>query len=78
MKGVQDGPNYLATYFAENPLTKAALNQLPNSVAWLPFPGTRGFEAEQVLVEAREAILNGASVEQELASAENRLNRILR
>lgn len=78
VKGVQDDPNYLATYFAENPLTKAALDQLPNSVAWLPFPGTRGFEAEQVLVEAREAILNGSSVEQELASAENRLNRILR
>lgn len=78
VKGVQDDPNYLAGYFAENPLTKAALDQLPYSVAWLPFPGTRGFEAEQVLVEAREAILNGASVEKELANAESRLNRILR
>lgn len=78
VKGVQDDPKYLATYFAENPLTKAALDQLPNAVAWLPFPGPRGFEAEQILVEAREAILNGASVEKELANAENRLNRILR
>lgn len=78
VKGVQDDPKYLANYFAENPLTKAALDQLPYSVAWLPFPGARGFEAEQVLVEAREAILNGASVEKELANAETRLNRILR
>lgn len=78
VKGVQDDPKYLATYFAENPLTKAALDQLPSAVAWLPFPGPRGLEAEQVLVEAREAILNGADVAKELANAENRLNRILR
>src|SRR5690606_4320401 len=74
VKGVQDDPKYLATYFAENPLTKAALDQLPSAVAWLPFPGPRGLEAEQVLVEAREAILNGADVAKELANAENRLN----
>ncbi|NLJ80197.1 MAG: ABC transporter substrate-binding protein [Firmicutes bacterium] len=76
-QGVQDDPKYLADYFAENPLTKAALDQLPNAVAWLPFPGPRGFEAEQVLVEAREAILNGEPVQAALENAQSRLERLL-
>ncbi len=75
--GVQDSPDYLRGYFEENPLTQAALNQLPDSVAWAPFPGPRGQEAEQVLIEAREAILDGAPVESTLREAAARLRSML-
>ncbi len=75
--GVNDDPEYLAGYFEENPLTQAALNQLPDSVAWAPFPGPRGQEAEQVLIEAREAILDGAPVEPTLREAAARLRNML-
>ena len=75
--GLSDDPNYLQEYFQSNPLAQSALDQLPDSVAWTPFPGERGQEAEQVLIEAREAILGGASVEQTLRSAAQRIRSIL-
>lgn len=75
--GVHNDSEYLAGYFDENPLTQAALNQLPDSVAWAPFPGPRGQEAEQVLIEAREAILDGAPVEPSLREAAARLRNML-
>lgn len=77
VQGVQDNPEYLADYFAKNPLTHAALSTLPDAVAWLPFPGPRGFEAEQVLVEAREAILSGAPVRPTLEQAAKTLRQLL-
>ena len=77
VEGVRDDPEYLADYFDENPLTAAALGSLPYSVAWMPFPGPRGQEAEEVLIEAREAILDGAPVEQTLRNAADRIRDIL-
>ncbi len=76
--GVADDPNYLKEYFDRNPLTKAALAQLPHSVPWMPFPGPRGQQAEQVLIEAREAILGGAPVQPTLITATERLKALLR
>jgi hypothetical protein len=46
-------------------------------VAWLPLPGERGFEAEQALIGAREAILGGAPVEQTLSDAAAQMRQLL-
>jgi len=77
VKGVEDDPQYLAGFFAENPLMRAAVAQLPDAVPWAPFPGPRGFEAETTLAEAREAILNGADVEATLRETAATLRRLL-
>ena len=75
--GLEDDPNYLADFFADNPLIAPAMQQLPDSVAWLPLPGERGFEAEQALIGAREAILNGADVTATLTSTAAEMRRLL-
>lgn len=77
VRDVEDDPDYLQGFFAENPLTSPALNQLPDSVPWMPFPGARGQEAEEVLIEAREAILDGSPVEETLRDAADRIRGIL-
>jgi multiple sugar transport system substrate-binding protein len=75
--GVEDDPAYLADFFADNPLIAPAVQQLPDAVAWLPLPGERGFEAEQALIGAREAILGGAPVEQTLSDAAAQMRQLL-
>lgn len=77
VKGVEDDPRYLASFFKENPLMKPAVEQLTDAVPWAPFPGPRGFEAETTLAEAREAILNGADVERTLRQTAQTLRRLL-
>lgn len=77
VKGVSDDPKYLGDFFEENPLMNPVQAQLGNAVPWMPFPGDRGFEAEQVLIDARQAILNGADVTETLSNAEMELERLL-
>ncbi len=77
VKGVNDDPKYLKTFFEENSLMIPVLQQLPHAVPWLPFPGPRGFEAEQVLIDARQGILNGADVKNSLQQAEAELQNLL-
>jgi multiple sugar transport system substrate-binding protein len=76
-KGLDDDPAHLQGYFAENPLVQASLAQQGDIVAWLPLPGPRGLEAEQALIEARQAILGGAEVEPALAAAAARMRELL-
>lgn len=75
--GVEDDPAFLADFFAENPLIAPAVEQLPDAVAWLPLPGERGFEAEQALIGAREAILNGAPVAETLTRTAAQMRELL-
>ncbi len=75
--GLEDDAQFLADFFAGNPLIAPAVEQLSDSVAWLPLPGERGFEAEQVLIAAREAILNGADVTATLTNAAADMRRLL-
>jgi len=77
VKGVEDDPNYLKSFFSDNPLTAPAREELPYAVPWLPFPGPRGFEAEQILIEARQSILDGESVEKTLQNADRDLKLML-
>ena len=75
--GLEDDPDYLLDFFTDTPLIAPAMEQLPDSVAWLPLPGERGFEAEQALIAAREAILNGADVTSTLTSTAAEMRRLL-
>lgn len=77
VKDVEDDPQYLQGYFEENTLILPAQEQLAHSVPWLPMPGDRGLEAERVLIEARESILNGADVQQTLQEANDSMKRVL-
>jgi multiple sugar transport system substrate-binding protein len=74
---VEDDPAYLQGFFEGTPAIRAAVEQLPDVVAWQPLPGARGPEAEQALIEAREAILNGAPVEATLAQAAEQMRSLL-
>lgn len=58
LKGLTDDPRYLGNLFTELPNMRAAYAQLPYVVAEENWP-KKGLQVEQILVEARDAILLG-------------------
>lgn len=77
-KGIAEDPKYLKPFMDENPLMKPAVAQLPDAVPWLGFPGSHGLEAEQVLVDARDAILGGRKpVAEALKEAVAKVNELI-
>lgn len=59
-RGLIDDPNYLKPFFDANPLYAAEVLQVPDTVPWVSWPGKRGLEAEQVLLDLRDRILVGS------------------
>ncbi|OAT82393.1 glycerol-3-phosphate ABC transporter substrate-binding protein [Desulfotomaculum copahuensis] len=57
--GVLDDPKYLKPFMDANPLMKAAVDELPDLVPWVSFPGNNGLQCEQAMLDARDAILGG-------------------
>lgn len=51
----------------ENDNIKKAMAMLPNVTPWVSFPGQNGLQAEQVLIDARDVILNGSQSATELS-----------
>jgi len=58
--GLVDDPAYLAGFYEENPLFRAEIEQFPDVVQWVSWPGRNGLEIEQVLLDFRDRILSGA------------------
>lgn len=58
-QGVAEDQNYLKGFLTENPLMKAAVDQLPSVVPWVSIPGKNGLQAEKLLVDYRQDILSG-------------------
>ncbi len=56
---ILSNPNYLKPFMDSNPLMKAAVDEFPYVVPWVSFPGNNGLQCEQVMLDAREAILSG-------------------
>lgn len=78
-EGVADDPRYLGSFYQENPAARAGLEQLPDAVPWVSFPGDRGLEALQVLVDACDKIFVGEQdVAATLEAAAERVNRMIR
>ncbi|MBE3562252.1 MAG: ABC transporter substrate-binding protein [Hydrogenibacillus schlegelii] len=77
--GVADDPRYLKDFMDQNPLMKVAVAQLPDVVPWVSFPGANGLQAEQVLLDARDAVLTGKkSPEAALKEAAEKVNELIR
>ncbi len=58
-KGMADSGAY-KDIADKNPNIKMALSMLPQAVPWVSFPGSNGLQAEQVLIDTRDVILNGS------------------
>lgn len=54
-----EGSGPIAAYYEDNPLLKSELDQLPDYVPWVSWPGSEGPEAEQALIDARDRVLTG-------------------
>lgn len=58
---------------------KKAMEMLPNVTPWVSFPGQNGLQAEQVLIDARDVILNGSKTASEaLHEAALKINDLLK
>jgi len=71
--------NYLKPFMDSNPLMRAAVEEFPDIVPWVSFPGNNGLQCEQVMVDAREAILSGkADPKSALDNAVNKVNDLIK
>ncbi|MFT8707941.1 MAG: ABC transporter substrate-binding protein [Sporolactobacillus sp.] len=76
-KGVAEAKDGLKDYIAQNPMLNAALQQMDKAVPWTSFPGNSGLQAEQIMIDTRDKILNGqAPVAQALKSAQTQINQL--
>ncbi|WP_251444307.1 ABC transporter substrate-binding protein [Veillonella intestinalis] len=63
----------------ENDNIKKAMAMLPNVTPWVSFPGQNGLQAEQVLIDARDVILNGSqSATEALHQAALKINELIK
>lgn len=67
----------LNTLLTEDPIFSAANESLEYMVPWAPFPGDVGLEAEQMLIDLRDRILNGGDVEKETTTTQNEINEMI-
>jgi len=78
-EGVADAEEGLKQYLAENEMMKAATSQMDGVVPWVSFPGKQGLQAEQLMLDVRDQILNGSvSVEEGLKKTEEEINKLLK
>lgn len=77
-KDVADSPEGLKSFLEENEMMKAATTQMDGVVSWASFPGDAGLEADQILIDAKDEILNGnISAQEGLTDAQNKINVLL-
>jgi len=77
-RGVAEDPKHLKPFMEQNPLMKPALEQLPDAVPWASFPGSNGLQAEQALLDARDAILGGRQpADKALKEAADKVNKLI-
>jgi ABC-type glycerol-3-phosphate transport system substrate-binding protein len=76
-KGVAESKEGLKDYIKKNPMLNAALAQMDKAAPWTSFPGNSGLQAEQVMIDARDKILNGSvAPDQGLKDAQNKINQL--
>lgn len=65
-------------FLEENPMMEAAMVQMDKVNKWASFPGQAGLEAEQMLLDMRDAILTGKkTVEEALSETQDAINNLL-
>lgn len=76
--GVLEAENGLKSFVEENKLFRPAVEQLENVSPWASFPGDSGVEAEKILVDTREEILQGTvDAATGLKKAQDSINALL-
>lgn len=68
----------LATLIEEDSMMAAAYATLESLVPWAPFPGNSGLQAEQMLIDMRDRILNGGDVEGDLKKTQDEINELIK
>ncbi|MCV9967245.1 ABC transporter substrate-binding protein [Pararhizobium sp. BT-229] len=73
-------PDYLGTFYKENPLFRAGLEQMPLMQPWYAFPGSNGVKVTQTIVENLSRVVEQSATPQEAltdaaADVENLLPR---
>lgn len=76
---VADAEEGLKAYLEENEMMTAAINQMDGVVSWASFPGDSGLQAEQLLLDLRDQILDGSVTPEEgLKETEAKINELLK
>jgi len=58
-------PDYLGTFYKENPLFRAGLEQMPLMKPWYAFPGSNGVKVTQTIVENLSRVVEQSATPQE-------------
>lgn len=58
-------PEYLGTFYKENPLFRAGLEQMPLMKPWYAFPGSNGVKVTQTIVENLSRVVEQSATPQE-------------
>lgn len=58
-------PDYLGTFYKENPLFRAGLEQMPLMQPWYAFPGSNGVKVTQTIVENLSRVVEQSATPQE-------------
>lgn len=61
----------------EDPIFAAALSSVDALISWAPFPGNAGLEAEQLLIDLRDKVLNGADVDTTVKEVQDKINALI-
>ncbi|HHA4885372.1 TPA: ABC transporter substrate-binding protein [Enterococcus faecium] len=77
-KDVADAQNGLKAFLAENQMMIPAIDQMDKMVSWSSFPGDAGLEAEQKLLDMRDKILSGNSVNETMKATQKEINELLK
>lgn len=73
-----EDPEYLADFYAANPIQQVATSQVENQIVWTSFPGTNGAAASTELFEAVQATLGGEqTAEEALTAAALEINNLI-
>jgi len=59
-------PDYLGTFYKENPLFRAGLEQMPLMQPWYAFPGSNGVKVTQTIVENLSRVVEQSATPQEV------------
>lgn len=76
---VAKDPKGLKSFLDENKMMQPAIEQMDSVVPWTSFPGQKGLDAEQKLIDMRDKILGGeVDVKETLQSTQDEINKLLK
>ncbi|MEA4893480.1 MAG: ABC transporter substrate-binding protein [Peptococcaceae bacterium] len=77
-KDVIESENGLKEFVEENQMFNAAASQMDGVASWASFPGDAGLQAEQMLIDIRDQILNGSiGARTGLIETQDKINELL-